>query len=50
MSEEIRNQMTYLVLLNMIRRIAKKKTVDITVLERLNRKNAESLKCVYVAI
>ena len=46
MSEEMRAEFKYLMLLGMIRRLAAKGNVDIHILERLNEKNAESLNCV----
>ena len=45
MKEEIRKQMIYLASVDVLRRLAKTGTVEIRVLERLNRKNAEKMGC-----
>lgn len=43
MTEELRNQMIYLASVDMLRRMLKDKKFDKKVLDRLNRKNAETM-------
>ena len=43
MVEELRNQMIYLASVDMLRRMLKDKKFDKKVLDRLNRKNAETM-------
>lgn len=43
MAEELRNQMIYLASVDMLRRMLKDKKFDKKVLDRLNRKNAETM-------
>jgi len=50
MPEEIKNQMIYLVTVDMIKRLIKENRVDIKILERLNKKNAETLHCTPITI
>ncbi len=50
MKEEIRKQMVYLASVDVLRRLAKTGNVEIRVLERLNRKNAEIMGCNAVSI
>lgn len=50
MKEEIRKQMIYLASVDVLRRLAKTGTVEIRVLERLNRKNAEKMGCKVIAV
>lgn len=50
MKEEIRKQMVYLASVDVLRRLAKTGNVEIRVLERLNKKNAEKMGCNAVSI
>ena len=50
MNDETKRQMIYLVTLDMLRRLAKRGSVDMRILERLNRKNAEKMCCKVLAI
>ncbi len=50
MSDEVRKQMIYLSALDIIRRLLRDGVADREVLERLNRRNAESMGCKPVAL
>lgn len=50
MSEDLRKQMIYLSSLDIIRRMLKDGIASREVLERLNRRNAESMECKPVAL
>jgi hypothetical protein len=50
MSDEIRRQMIYLASVDILRRLFKSGKVDILVLKRLNKKNAETMGCQVVEI
>lgn len=50
MSEDMKKQMIYLASLDIIRRLLRDGVVSREVLERLNRRNAESVGCKPVAI
>lgn len=50
MAEELRNQMIYLASVDMLRRMLRDKKFDKSVLDRLNRKNAETMKCKVVEL
>ena len=43
MTEELRNQMIYLASVDMLRRMLRDNKVDKKVLDRLNRRNAETM-------
>ena len=43
MTEELRNQMIYLASVDMLRRMLRDKKFDKKVLDRLNRRNAETM-------
>ncbi len=43
--DEVQNQMVYLAAWDMLRRIARENRMDKTVINNLNRINAESLMC-----
>ena len=45
MSETIRNEMIYLASVDLLRRMLRSGDFDKNVLDRLNRKNAETMKC-----
>lgn len=45
MEESIKNQMMYLVAWEMLKRLVSNGSVDIKILENLNKRNAESLMC-----
>lgn len=45
MPEAIRNEMIYLASVDLLRRMLRSGDFDKTVLDRLNRKNAETMKC-----
>lgn len=49
MSEQNKNQMIYLVSLDVLRRLAER-GVDRKILDRLNKRNAEKTNCVMVEI
>ena len=44
MTEELRNQMIYLASVDMLRRMLRDNKFDKKVLDRLNRRNAETMK------
>ena len=50
MNEESRKQMIYLASVNVLRRLLKSGSVEYTIIERLNKKNAESMGCRAVEI
>ena len=50
MSEEVRKQMIYLASVDVLRRLLRSGKVDPKVIERLNRKNAETMGCTAVEI
>lgn len=50
MNNELKNQMIYLASLDIIRRLLRDGVVSREVLERLNKRNAESVGCKPVAI
>lgn len=45
MEQEIKNQIIYLVTLGLIRQFLREGKIDITLAEKLNRKNADELSC-----
>ena len=45
MEQEIKNLIIYLVMLGLIRQFFREGKMDITLAEKLNRKNAEELSC-----
>ena len=50
MDEFLKNQSTYLMAWGLIRRFFREGKIDITLAEKLNRKNAEELSCDCVPI
>ena len=50
MKEEMKKQMIYLASADILRRIAMSGGVEIEILERLNRKNAETMGCKVISI
>ena len=50
MLDEIRRQMIYLVLVGILRRMLKCHNYDKKMLDRLNRKNAETMGCMVVEL
>ena len=50
MSEEIRKQMIYLAAVDVLRRLLRSRMIEPTVIDRLNRKNAEAMGCKEVEI
>lgn len=50
MSEEIKRQRIYLASVDILRRLLKAGSLDYEVLERWNRKNADSMNCKPVAL
>lgn len=50
MSEEIRQQMIYLASVDVLRRLLQSGIVERTVIDRLNKKNAETMGCKVVEI
>ena len=45
MEENIKNQMMYLASWGMLKRLVSEESVDIKILEKLNKRNAETLMC-----
>jgi len=50
MSEEVRKQMIYLASVDVLRRMLQSGIVERTVIDRLNKKNAETMGCKVVEI
>ena len=50
MNEEIKKQMIYLVSVDVLRRLLRAGMVDSPIIERLNKKNAETMGCREVEI
>ena len=50
MQDEIRRQMIYLVSVDVLRRLLKSGKVELSVIKRLNEKNAETMGCQAVEI
>lgn len=50
MTEEIRKQMIYLASVDILRRLLRTGSVDIEVIERLNRRNAEIMGCQMIVL
>ncbi len=50
MSEELRNQSIYLASVDLLRRMLRDGMFDREMLERLNRKNAETMRCKVVSL
>lgn len=50
MSEELRNQSIYLASVDLLRRMLRDGRFDREMLERLNRKNAETMRCKAVSL
>ncbi len=50
MNDELKNQMMYLAAWEFLKRLVKDNGVDIELIDKINRKNAETLMCDYLPI
>lgn len=50
MEDVIKNQMMYLAAWGVLKRIVIEKKMDVNIIEKINKKNAETLRCDYLPI